>query len=39
MTRVMAGLYTIVIAGFIAASLYVTGSLTTGDVTGLFGIS
>jgi len=39
MTRVMAGLYTIVIATFIAASLYVTGSLTTGDVTGIFGIS
>ena len=39
MTRVMAGLYTIVIAAFIAASLYLTGSLTTGDVTGIFGIS
>ena len=39
MTRIMAGLYSIVIAGFIAASLYLTGSLTTGDVTGIFGIS
>ena len=39
MTRVMAGLYTIVGAAFIAASMYLTGALTTGDVTGIFGIS
>jgi len=39
MTRVMAGLYAIVIATFIAASMYLTGALTTGDVTGIFGIS
>ncbi len=39
MTRVMAGLYTIAIAAFVAASMYVTGALTTGDVTDIFGIS
>ncbi len=39
MTTVMAGFYTIVAAGFIAASMYLTGALTTGDVTGIFGIS
>jgi len=39
MTRVMAGLYTIVIATFIAAAMYLSGALTTGDVTALVGIS
>ncbi len=39
MTRMMAGLYTIAGAAFIAASMYLTGALTTGDVTGIFGIS
>ncbi len=38
MTRVMAGLYAIVIAAFIAASMYLTGSLTASDITGLVGI-
>ncbi len=39
MTRVMAGLYAIVIATFIAASMYLTGALTVGDITSLVGIS
>ena len=39
MTRIMAGLYAIVIAAFIAASMYLSGSLATGDVTGFVGIS
>ena len=39
MTKVLAGLYTIAIATFIAASMYVTGAFTTGDITGLVGIS
>ena len=39
MTRAIAGLYTIVIAAFIAAAMYLSGALTTGDVTGLVGIS
>lgn len=39
MTRVLAGLYTMVIAAFVAASLYLSGALTTGDVAGLVGIS
>ena len=39
MTTVMAGFYTIVAAGFIAASMYLTGALTTSDVTSLIGIS
>ncbi len=39
MTRVMAGFYAIVIAAFIAASMYLTGSLTASDITGLIGIS
>ena len=39
MTSLMAGLYAIVIATFIAASMYLTGALTAGDITGLVGIS
>ena len=39
MTRVMAGLYAIVIAALVAASMYLTGALTTGDITSFFGIS
>jgi len=39
MTRVMAGLYAIVIAALVAASMYLSGALTTGDITGFFGIS
>ncbi len=39
MTRVMAGMYVIGAATFVAASLYVTGAFTTGDVTGFVGIS
>ena len=39
MTSLMAGLYTIVIAAFVVASMYVTGAVTTGDLTGLIGIS
>ncbi len=39
MTRIMAGLYAVVVAAFIAASMYLTGALTAGDVTGLIGIS
>ena len=36
MTRFLASLYAMVVAAFIAASMYLTGALTTGDVTGLF---
>ncbi len=39
MTRVMAGLYAVAIAAFVAASMYVSGALTTVDITGLVGIS
>ena len=39
MTRVLAGLYTMVIAAFFAASLYLSGALTTGDVASFVGIS
>ena len=40
MSTVLAGLYTmVIIVAFVAASMYVTGGLTTGDVTGLVGIS
>ncbi len=39
MTRVMAGLYAIGVAAFIAAAMYLSGGLTTGDVAGIFGIS
>ncbi len=39
MTRVMAGLYVIIAAGFVAASVYLAGALTTGDVSGFVGIS
>ena len=39
MTRVLASMYVIGAATFVVASLYVTGAFTTGDVTGIFGIS
>lgn len=39
MTRVMAGLYAIAVAAFIVVSMYLTGALTTGDVTAFVGIS
>ena len=39
MTRVMAGFYTVVIAAFVVASMYLTGALTTADVTSFIGIS
>ncbi len=38
MTRVMAGLYVIIAAAFVAVSVYLS-ALTTGDVTAFVGIS
>ncbi len=39
MTRVMAGLYVALAAAFVAVSLYLAGTVTTGDVAGFIGIS
>ena len=39
MISLLAGLYTMAIAAFLAASMYLTGTLSAGDITGLFGIS
>lgn len=39
MTTVMAGLYAIVFASFVVASMYITGAFTTGDITSFVGIS
>ncbi len=39
MTRVLAGVYVMIAAAFVAVNLYLVGTLTTGDVTGLLGIS
>ncbi len=39
MTRVMAGLYVALAAAFVAVSVYLAGTVTTGDVAGFVGIS
>ena len=39
MTRVMAGVYVIIAAAFVAVSIYLVGALTTSDVTAFVGIS
>ncbi len=39
MTSLLAGLYTMAIAAFLVASMYLTGVLTAGDITGLVGVS
>ena len=39
MTRVMAGLYVALAAAFVAVSVYLAGTVTTGDITGFVGIS
>ena len=39
MTRVMAGVYVIIAAAFVAVNLYLVGTLTTADVTAFVGIS
>jgi hypothetical protein len=35
----MAGLYTIAVGAFILVSMYLTGALTTADVTAFVGVS
>jgi hypothetical protein len=38
MTRVLAGLYVIIAAAFVAVNIYLAGTLTTDEVASLVGI-